>query len=65
MNFIEFIEREDTYKDMVILNFPIEQSLLKRLTQFWHRNEFPSRIAAVRWLLAYALEQNPKVTEKE
>jgi len=46
-----------------ILNFVVEPAMLKRLDDFWHKHRFPSRAAAVKWLLVWALEKDPKVDD--
>jgi hypothetical protein len=46
-----------------LLNFHVEQKLLDRVDAYWHKHKFPNRAAAVRWLLMYALAQNPKPPE--
>lgn len=43
-----------------ILNFVIDPKDLDRIDTFWHKNKFPSRAAAVKWLLTWALDQKPK-----
>ncbi len=43
-----------------ILNFAIDQPLLKRIDDFRFRHRFPSRAAAVKWLLRWALDEKPK-----
>ncbi len=50
--------------DKPILNFYVDTALLKRLDDFRFRNRFPSRAAAVKWLLDWALKQNPKAEVK-
>jgi hypothetical protein len=39
-----------------ILNFVVRPEFLRRLDKFWHENEFPSRAAAVKWLLEAGLD---------
>ena len=41
------------------VHFVIEPSLLERIDTFRFHNRFPSRAAAIKWLLAWALRQNP------
>ncbi len=43
-----------------VLNFLIEPDLLRRIDDFRFKNRFPSRAAAIKWLLEWALKQNPK-----
>jgi hypothetical protein len=43
------------------LNFIIEPGLLKRLDDFRFKNRFATRAAAIKWLLAWALDQKPVV----
>ena len=43
-----------------LLNFLVEPELLKRLDDFRYKNRFPSRAAAIKWLLTWALDQKPK-----
>ena len=42
-----------------ILNFTIEETLLKRIEDFRFKNRFATRAAAVKWLLDWALRQGP------
>lgn len=46
--------------DKTLLNFLIEAELLKRVDDFRFKHRFDSRAAAIKWLLAWALQQNPK-----
>lgn len=46
--------------DKPLLNFVIEPDLLKRLDDYRFKHRFPSRAAAIKWLLDWALRQNPK-----
>jgi metal-responsive CopG/Arc/MetJ family transcriptional regulator len=46
------------------LNFVIDTELLNKIDDFQFENRFKSRAAAIKWLLKWALEQNPKVTSK-
>lgn len=45
--------------DKPLLNFLIEPELLKRLDDFRFKHRFDSRAAAIKWLLAWALDQKP------
>ncbi|HWF08036.1 MAG TPA: hypothetical protein VG297_06205 [Bryobacteraceae bacterium] len=47
------------------LNFVIEPDLLKRLDDFRFKNRFATRAAAIKWLLAWALDQKPSVPKGE
>ncbi|HWE53496.1 MAG TPA: hypothetical protein VG273_27140 [Bryobacteraceae bacterium] len=47
------------------LNFVIEPELLKRLDDFRFKQRFPTRAAAIKWLLAWALDQKPAVPKGE
>jgi hypothetical protein len=42
-----------------LLNFVIDPELLKRIDDFRYKNRFPSRAAAIKWLLDWALGQKP------
>jgi hypothetical protein len=42
-----------------LLNFVIEPSLLKRIDDFRFKHRFPTRAAAIKFLLNWALEQKP------
>ena len=44
-----------------LLNFIVDDSLLKRIEDFRFRNRFPTRAAAIKWLLDWALKQKPSV----
>jgi len=46
--------------DKPLLNFVVEPELLKRLDDYRFKNRFESRAAAIKWLLEWALKQNPK-----
>lgn len=46
------------------LNFVIDEELLKKIDNFRYDNRFPSRAAAIKWLLAWALKQNPSPKNK-
>jgi hypothetical protein len=46
--------------DKPILNFIIDPALLKRVDDFRYKHRFPNRAAAVKWLLDFALKQNPQ-----
>ena len=41
-------------------NFVIDDALLKRLDDFRFRHRFDLQAAAIKWLLDWALKQNPK-----
>jgi hypothetical protein len=43
-----------------ILNFVIDRDLLKRVDDFRFRHRFASRAAAIKWLLSFALDEDPK-----
>ena len=45
--------------DKPYLNFVIEPELLKRLDDFRYKQRFPTRAAAIKWLLEWALNQKP------
>jgi hypothetical protein len=51
--------------DKPLLNFVIEPDLLKRLDDFRFKNRFGTRAAAIKWLLAWALDQKPTVAKDE
>jgi hypothetical protein len=44
-----------------LINFIVEESLLKRIEDFRFKNRFPTRAAAIKWLLDWALKQKPSV----
>lgn len=44
-----------------LLNFIVDENLLKRIEDFRFKNRFPSRAAAIKWLLDWALKQKPPV----
>jgi hypothetical protein len=48
-----------------LLNFVIDPGFLKRIDDFRFRNRFESRAAAIKWLLAWALDQKPAVSKGE
>jgi hypothetical protein len=45
--------------DKPYLNFVIEPRLLNRVDDFRYKHRFPTRAAAIKWLLAWALDQKP------
>ena len=47
------------------LHFVIEPKLLKRLDDFRFANRFSTRAAAIKWLIAWALDQKPKVDHND
>ena len=47
-----------------ILNFVIGSEEIARIDDFRFRNRFPTRAAAVKWLLKWALNENPQVAEE-
>jgi hypothetical protein len=47
------------------LNFIIEPDLLKRLDDFRFKNRIATRAAAIKWLLAWALDQKPAIPKAE
>jgi len=51
--------------DKPILNFVLEPVLLRRIEDFRFRRRFATRSAAVKFLIDYALRQNPNPKEKE
>ena len=42
------------------LSFIIDEKLLEKVDEFWHRQSFASRAAAIKWLIEFALKQKPK-----
>ncbi len=50
--------------DKPILNFVIDPALLKRIDDFRFKQRFPTRAEAIKWLLDFALKQNPKPEPK-
>jgi len=46
-----------------LLNFVIEPDLLKKIDDFRYKQRFPTRAAAIKWLLEYALNQKPAVKQ--
>ena len=51
--------------EKTLLNFLIESDLLKRVDDFRFKNRFDSRAAAIKWLLAWALDQKPAVPKAD
>lgn len=43
-----------------LINFIIDEDLLKKIDKFRFENCFQSRAAAIKWLLDWALKQSPK-----
>lgn len=44
------------------LSFVVDPELLQRLDDFRFKNRFGSRAEAIKWLLAFALDQKPKAS---
>jgi len=51
--------------DKPYLNFVIEPELLDRLDDFRFKHRFATRAAAIKWLLAWSLDQKPVPSKKE
>jgi hypothetical protein len=47
--------------DKTLINFIIDDGLLKRIEDFRFKNRFQTRAAAIKWLLDYALKQKPSL----
>jgi hypothetical protein len=45
--------------DRQLLNFIVEKELLNRIDDFRFQNRFATRAGAIKWLLSWALEQDP------
>lgn len=45
----------------ILLNFIVDNSLLQRIEDFRFKNRFPTRAAAIKWLLNWALKQKPSM----
>lgn len=43
-----------------LLTLVMDPDLIKRLDDFRYERRFPSRAAAIKWLLEWALAQNPE-----
>ena len=48
---------------MKLIHFLIPEDLLQDIDNFRFANRFPSRAAAIKWLLTWALRQAPKAPE--
>jgi metal-responsive CopG/Arc/MetJ family transcriptional regulator len=46
------------------VNVLFDEKLLKAVDDFRFKNRFASRTEAIRWLIAYALAQKPKVEQE-
>jgi small subunit ribosomal protein S21 len=46
------------------LHFVVDENLLKRVDDFRFRNRFPTRAAAIKWLLDWALKQFKRKVQK-
>ena len=51
-------------RETPLLNFVIDPDLLSRIDDFRYESRFPTRAAAIKWLLDFALAQKPKPTAK-
>lgn len=49
-----------TGKDSQMLTFVVPKDLLARIDDYRFEHRFRSRAAAIKWLLEWALEQNPQ-----
>lgn len=47
------------YADKQIVNLPLEPDLLAEVDEFRWAHRFPSRIAALKWLVTSRLEEKP------
>lgn len=47
-----------------LLNFVVGPDLLKRIDDFRYEQRFPTRAAAIKWLLDWALLQKPVVKQE-
>jgi len=45
------------------LSFVVSEELLREIDNFRFSNHFPSRAAAVKWLIEWSLTNNPKSKE--
>ncbi len=50
--------------DKQYLSFLVELGLLERIDDYRFNNRFPNRAAAIKWLLDWALQQNPEPPEQ-
>lgn len=48
-----------------LLTFVIDDDLLRAIDDFRFANRFGSRAAAIKWLLAWALKQDPKAPKED
>ena len=48
-----------------LVNVLMDPDLIERLDDFRFTKRFPSRAAAIKWLLTWALDQEPEVTPGE
>lgn len=44
----------------MLVHVLLKKELVKRIDEFRYTHRFESRTAAIRWLLEFALSQNPK-----
>jgi len=51
--------------DKPLLNFYVDPAFLKRVDDFRFKHRFPSRAAAIKWLLDWAMDQKPAVPKTE
>lgn len=49
-----------TPSEKPFLHFVLDPELLAKIDDFRFQNRFQSRAAAIKWLLEWALEQNPQ-----
>ncbi len=48
-----------------LVNVLMEPDMIERLDDFRFEKRFPSRAAAIKWLLTWALDQDPEVKPAE
>lgn len=48
-----------------LLSFVIDEDLLKAIDDYRFKHRFESRAAAIKWLLSWALRQDPKPDERK
>ena len=48
-----------------VVNFTLDSALLRRLDAYRHAHKFPTRSVAIKFLLQWAVRQNPKPSVEE
>ena len=48
-------------REKPLIHFVVEPDFIERVDEFRYKNHFPTRAAAIKWLIEFALKQKPKI----